>query len=34
MAVDWDYCCWGDIATLEYGKALRDYQDAIGAYPV
>lgn len=30
----WRKCKWGDIATLEYGKALRNYQHADGAYPV
>src|SRR5271167_652126 len=27
MAVEWQETTWGDLATLEYGKALRDYQD-------
>ena len=25
---------WGDIATLEYGKALRNYQESDGEFPV
>ena len=27
---EWKEVSWGDIATLEYGKALRGYQDATG----
>jgi type I restriction enzyme, S subunit len=27
MAGEWQEKTWGDLATLEYGKALRDYQD-------
>jgi type I restriction enzyme, S subunit len=34
MASDWASCRWGDLATLEYGKSLRDYSDAIGPYVV
>lgn len=34
MSSDWIHTSWGEIATLEYGKALRDYQNAVGAYPV
>ena len=34
MSSDWNQTTWGDIATLEYGKALRDYQKATGAFPV
>ena len=34
MANDWASCRWGDLATLEYGKSLRDYSDAIGPYIV
>ncbi len=30
----WRACRWGDIATLEYGKSLRGYQDANGLYRV
>jgi len=34
MTSTWKSCRWGDIATLEYGKALRDYQDGVGEFPV
>jgi len=34
MASDWQETRWGDIATLEYGKGLRGYQEATGAYRV
>jgi type I restriction enzyme S subunit len=27
-------CKWGDLATIEYGKGLRGYQDADGPFPV
>lgn len=30
----WTTYKWGDIATLEYGKGLRDYQNLDGKYPV
>ena len=30
----WQYRCWGELATLEYGKALRNYRNAKGPYPV
>ena len=30
----WRACRWGDIATLEYGKSLRDYAEAEGPYRV
>jgi type I restriction enzyme S subunit len=30
----WKACRWGDIATLEYGKSLRDYAEASGPYRV
>ena len=30
----WRPCTWGELATLEYGKALRDYRSAKGPYPV
>jgi len=30
----WRECKWGDIATLEYGKGLRDYRHTDGTYPV
>ena len=34
MGGEWQKCEWGDIATLEYGKALRDYRSESGAYRV
>lgn len=34
MPDEWKKCRWGELATLEYGKALRDYESAIGPYPV
>ena len=34
MISEWHECHWGDLATLEYGKSLRDYQDKKGPYPV
>lgn len=34
MASDWRKCEWGNIATLEYGKSLRGYQEADGHYRV
>lgn len=34
MRDDWRACRWGDLATLEYGKALRSYEDGVGQYPV
>ena len=30
----WDSLIWGDLATLEYGKALRNYHESNGHYPV
>jgi type I restriction enzyme, S subunit len=30
----WRPLKWGDLATLEYGKGLRGYQEAIAKYPV
>jgi len=30
----WKRMSWGELATLEYGKGLRDYQNAIEQYPV
>ena len=30
----WRECRWGDLATLEYGKALRGYRHDTGQYPV
>lgn len=34
MDDEWQKCRWGDIATLQYGKALRGYENADGDYPV
>jgi len=34
MGNDWHRCEWGDIATLEYGKALRGYREADGPFRV
>ena len=34
LLANWEERKWGDIAKLEYGKALRNYQDAQGEYPV
>ncbi|NLJ39192.1 MAG: hypothetical protein GX432_10575 [Candidatus Atribacteria bacterium] len=34
MTSKWKDCFWGDIATLEYGKPLKDYKDKNGKYPV
>lgn len=34
MRSDWNIAKWGDIATLEYGKALRGYENAVGPYRV
>ena len=34
MSSEWQQSTWGDIATLEYGKAIRDYKNAVGEYPV
>lgn len=31
---EWKSYSWGELATLEYGKGLRGYQDAEGAYIV
>ena len=31
---DWTETTWGELATIEYGKALRDYKDGDGNYPV
>jgi len=30
----WRHLRWGDLATLEYGKGLRGYQESISKYPV
>lgn len=34
MSTEWTQMTWGDLATLEYGKALRDYRDSEGEVPV
>jgi len=34
MAGEWRECEWGDLATLEYGKGLRDYESGTGPYRV
>lgn len=34
MGGEWKKLRWGDLATLEYGKALRGYQKAEGSYRV
>ena len=34
MSSEWIETDWGSIATLEYGKGLRDYRSGSGAYPV
>jgi type I restriction enzyme S subunit len=34
MSSEWMETDWGSIATLEYGKGLRDYRSGSGAYPV
>jgi len=34
MAVEWKDVTWGDLATLEYGKGIRGYEEAVGPYRV
>jgi type I restriction enzyme S subunit len=34
MANNWTETTWGNLATLEYGKSLHDYQEADGPYRV
>ena len=34
MSSEWTRTTWGEVATLEYGKALRDYQNIVGGFPV
>lgn len=34
MSSEWRDSTWGNIASLEYGKAIRDYQKATGTVPV
>ena len=31
--MEWQEVCWGDIATLEYGKSLRDYRNNSSSIP-
>ena len=31
---NWKSVCWGDLATLEYGKALREYKEGNDSFPV
>jgi hypothetical protein len=34
MAGEWREMQWGDLVTLEYGRALRGYESANGRYRV
>lgn len=34
MKSEWQELTWGDIATIEYGKGLRNYQNSTGLYRV
>jgi type I restriction enzyme S subunit len=34
MNSEWTRTTWGEVATLEYGKALRDYQNIVEGFPV
>jgi type I restriction enzyme S subunit len=34
MSGEWKQCKWGDLATLEYGRSLRGYENASGQFPV
>lgn len=34
MQSDWTQTTWGHLATLEYGKAIRGYQDVVAPFPV
>ncbi|MBI2369415.1 MAG: restriction endonuclease subunit S [Deltaproteobacteria bacterium] len=34
MAGEWREMCWGDLATLEYGKGLRGYESGSGPFRV
>jgi len=34
MVDNWRNMLWGDLATLEYGKALRGYGDGVGTFRV
>jgi hypothetical protein len=31
---NWKSVCWGDLATLEYGKGLREYKEGYDSFPV
>jgi len=31
---NWKSVCWGDLATLEYGKGLREYKEGNDSFPV
>lgn len=31
---EWQTALWGELATLEYGKSLRDYDSPAGVYKV
>lgn len=33
-STEWQMLSWGDVATLEYGKSLRDYKESNGDVPV
>lgn len=34
MQSDWTQTTWGQLASLEYGKAIRGYQDVVAPFPV
>jgi len=34
MGSEWEWKTWGDLALLEYGKGLRDYQESDGPFRV
>lgn len=34
LQTSWKTLSWGDLVTLEYGKAIRGYQNHVGDYPV
>jgi len=34
MGSEWNETTWGRLATLEYGKSLRDYSNGLGGYRV
>lgn len=31
---DWNYCTWGDISELKYGKSIKGYKEKVGKYQV